>query len=1039
LTPPASKTPPVQPDPSTDPMDISFDDEQLRELMEQNEKLEKELASRLEPKKEAQQEEKKPVLTAAAGASASSTASPYLPTSFESKKEGISGSSQAPFLDMVEENSEEEAAGQWDANLGFGRSLPPGAGGPSLGVTASPASEEEPTARAHQAAPQDSSASTGAPGMDKAPAAGGATAFGRRGGEQKLVGRKKEATGLDFDSFLDEFVKDTTTTDSPLETTPQAAQKPSPHDQPQSAGDTTPPPTVAAEVPSLSQDAFTTDWSPPTRKRAAAPKGRPRGEPSNTKQQEPDLGGLPIFEEKNNTPGVGTDGASAMTNMPGGSGETKNVRTQSATSTDPTSREFTLEEGASTSSSTMRQSERRKMNMMRGEGSSAYGDDSKTIFQPQAPRNAATSSSAAVSGTQNVTELRVEIGRLTGLLAFTEAKAAKLQDELDQSAHEKRKKVIQMEEERAIDRGRWEIEQRRLESEVKRLHESVVEEQRRANELKTRQKEMIDVERQDIRRECDQRMKDETARLRRQAAQEQEHMEIRHRRHVESLSDQHAREMDGVRVASKSSVELTTVMDRVQDTTVQVESLARRLDSAKAVQEDSVKNQLDQRERNVASMERHCQDKLAEVEAQRRKLTQVIDSMKDDRSSGEAQVKHARERLDRDHERVLELLATTKEREQASRTLLDEQRAQFEEERRAFEIEKEAGLSREKELRNENEATMRKLKKERDALDALRRTVEQAEMNCGRRIQESETIVTSERRNLMVDLEVLAERERAVRSELEAVETKQAHLQVEAARVHEEGTRVRLFAAELHQKSEDICALYQHANKAKEESQKLHAEVRDSEKHIASEKSNLQSLHTLVEHQRLELMKETTVYWERRDLNPRQLPRPAPVAPTEAPAPLMQPNPQEMPQVPPTFWAPPPAAMTSHEELENQLQEWTRKSVETKDRISQLENNLGDYQTSTPPFPSSWPPSGRDKISTPHDSDREKTDPYGTDPGLHRIPIPFDATFEAHRPNYPQDRREPRSGATTPPMIPSTSLRTLDPLPSEVLPSEDDL
>jgi len=1099
-TPPISRTPPVEKK-EPDPMeDLSIDDDQLRELMEQNAKLEQELASRYEePEKKKETEyiaatakepelllKKDPKLSGGMTASTSTESASYdfstkntndaaphgLSSSLTSQSHAHSSGAAPPFLDTLEENSEEEAAAAYTPapRVGPGRALPAGGGISSYHVhngalgnnpTIEEESQASTTPRTHTppavAAVVSSTDHGGGFGRRSITdegsnllregshegGVGGGGGFGRRhssvneGSGNKQIGRKPKTQldAKDFDSFLDEFVN---AADPPKETAP-----PAPQGQKISDAETSEQ-VDAGQGPTLSEGAFTTDWSPPVRKRgvaAAVPKGRPRGgetrTSSNPKESHADL---PMFEDKAAPPaeshiGATQSGASAHAPIVGNTSigaypvSTGATPFSSTTTNLPSSGSYhTTGHSAAPAFSSA------------GAGTSAH-----TPAQPHQQYSSSGSGGAQPPGpqssTHNVTELRTEIGRLTGILAFMEAKAVKLQDELDQSANEKRKKVIQLEEERALDRSRWELEQKRLEAEITRLHESVLEEQRRGKELKIRQKEMIDLERQEVRRDWDQRMKDETARLRRQASQEQEHIETRHRRHVESLTDQHAREMESVRVASRSSVELVTVMDRVQDTTVQVESLARRLDGAKSNQEDSLKMQLDQRERNVAAMERHCQERLQEVEAQRRKLTHLIDSMKDDRASSEDQVQHARERVDRDHQRVLELLTTTKEKDQQSLALLDEQRAQLEDERRRFEGEKEASMSREKEIKNENEATLRRLKKERESLDALRRVVEQAEMNCGRRIQESETIVTSEKRNMMVDLEVLAERERVLKMELDALATKRHYVQVEAARVEEEGARVRLFAAEVHKRSEEICVFYEETRHAKEESQRLHNEVMDSERQIASEKANLKSLHTLVEGQRLELLKETTVRLERRENNPTFLPPQGPTPQQVQMQMHMQPNPQEMPALPPpppTFWMPPPTPIISHEELENQLQKWSRTSEQNRERINEFENRIVECQTATPPFPSSRQVTARDRItsSLADDYNRARTDPHRANVGLRPIPIPLnDAPFEAHQPNFTlvsDDHIHMRGYCTPPPdMIPTASLRTLEPLPSE--------
>lgn len=76
-------------------------------------------------------------------------------------------------------------------------------------------------------------------------------------------------------------------------------------------------------------------------------------------------------------------------------------------------------------------------------------------------------SPAGASSSQIAVDLRAEIGRLTGLLNMAEAKNQKLNDELDKSQDERRKKIVQLEQERAADRDRWDIAQRRLEAEVR--------------------------------------------------------------------------------------------------------------------------------------------------------------------------------------------------------------------------------------------------------------------------------------------------------------------------------------------------------------------------------------------------------------------------------------------------------------------------------------------------------------------------------------------------------------------------------------------
>merc|ERR1719193_1959793 len=132
-TPPISRTPPVtvekkEPDPMED---LSIDDDQLRELMEQNAKLEQELASRYEePEKKKETEtiaatakepelllKKDPKLSGGMTASTNESASydfstkntndaaPHgLSSSLTSQSHAHSSGAAPPFLDTLEEN-----------------------------------------------------------------------------------------------------------------------------------------------------------------------------------------------------------------------------------------------------------------------------------------------------------------------------------------------------------------------------------------------------------------------------------------------------------------------------------------------------------------------------------------------------------------------------------------------------------------------------------------------------------------------------------------------------------------------------------------------------------------------------------------------------------------------------------------------------------------------------------------------------------------------------------------------------------------------
>lgn len=295
-TPPISRTPPLMEKKEPDPMeDLSIDDDQLRELMEQNAKLEQELASRYEEPKEKKKETEINMATVAEelllkkdpsggmNASAESAAS-YGLGDFSAKKNtndashGLSSvSSQshahssgagAPYLDTLEENSEEEAEAEYTPapRVGPGRAHSAVGGKSSyhtIGALGNnPTIEEEsqqasisapssthtpPPVAAAVAAPAVSSTDHGTgssssfgrrhstddgsnllPGSQEGAVGGGGGGFGRRhslneGSGNKQIGRKPKTQidAKDFDSFLDEFVN---AADSPKETAPPAPQ-----------------------------------------------------------------------------------------------------------------------------------------------------------------------------------------------------------------------------------------------------------------------------------------------------------------------------------------------------------------------------------------------------------------------------------------------------------------------------------------------------------------------------------------------------------------------------------------------------------------------------------------------------------------------------------------------------------------------------------------------------------------------------------------------------------------------------------------------
>eukprot|EP00397_Hematodinium_sp_SG-2012_P001905 GEMP01001910.1.p1 GENE.GEMP01001910.1~~GEMP01001910.1.p1 ORF type:complete len:1049 (+),score=314.21 GEMP01001910.1:341-3148(+) len=930
-------------------MDASFDDDMLKELMEQNQKLEQELAGRL-------------------GGLDQKGDSRMLKSKNEDEKGELNAKSAKTTKELPEDKKEiapEFSMNKSNDSLVNETSKKPPAIPPQPSATVSRANDD-----VHvddQAGGSRASGDLTQPGS-RIRRTQTTEPTSSSGPVRKPVRPREKMDKSDFDSFLDDFANAEQASDTG---TPQ--HQPPLSEVPSAAGAPTTPQQTQHKLPS---NAFTAEWDPPPRRRSVvsmtnvlSTSSGPSNKPLPTKHD--------LFSSDDQLPHMAASEAAPFSASPSLSARDSPPPPLPLYESGISA--LSLQDNPESQIPTQKAFERRKL----------FGG---VIEDPKSFRTL-----PGVASTAAVAELKAESGRLTGLLAAAESKARRLQEELDASAADKRKRILDIEEERVSDRERWEVQQRRLEADVQRLHDNMSEEHRRFADLKKRQKETLDVEREELKREWEHKVREEKERVRKAMQEENEQLAQRHRRHVESLTEQHSRELEVMRVQTRSSVDFTDVLDRMADTSLQVESLARRLDGSASLHEDSVKAQLEIRERNVKQLERFCEEKLAEVEQQRRKVTAVLEQMQDDRSVGESQQEQQRERLDRDHQRVLDILAAAKEKERLTALREEEERAQLEEERRRFKLEEENTRNELNQIKSENDVTRRKLIKERDALDNLRRQVEQANMNCQRRINETETLVASERRNLMVDLEVIGERERALKNEIEVLEQRRQNCEMEELRIAEETKRLSIFAAEISHKSEDICSLYQMASAVKSESQRLHGEMVENKREMMSEKTNLKSLHTLVEHQRLQLMQETTVQFSRDVIQPSQI---APPVLSDSQ------NQPDIPMIQTTSWAQPPPKM-KRENLESQLEEWRHASEQTRERIAQVSSTLKQVHPNLHlPLRATV---GRD-IS-----------PF---PPLSGLPIPSHMeTMDGMTPD----------GMETPPqdLAPSQSLRTLEPLPSD--------
>merc|ERR1719331_1141189 len=308
--------------------------------------------------------------------------------------------------------------------------------------------------------------------------------------------------------------------------------------------------------------------------------------------------------------------------------------------------------------------------------------------------------------------------------------------------------------------------------------------------------------------------------------------------------------------------------------------------------------QLQVREKAVVEAEERVRRSALEMEKQREKLTDLQRQMERDVEARRERESLEEDRLQREHQRLLELQQAVRSAERVSLQALTQRKATSDEERRDLLQAKaniQAELSARKEELDERE---RQLHLEKDKVLAMRREVETLGQNCRRRVAETEAIVSAERQKLVVDMEVLEQKQRQLQNGLAELARLRRSFGEEKDTFAEEANQLSLQARQVEQQSAEVARLSHDVDNGRREMRSLFDQIQNEKASRSKVQHDLQDERYGIELQRLELMR-----YELRSREIYSLPDFAPGQQLASP-----PLSPRLPDVPPP--APDPPAVT---------------------------------------------------------------------------------------------------------------------------------
>merc|ERR1719478_1208806 len=208
------------------------------------------------------------------------------------------------------------------------------------------------------------------------------------------------------------------------------------------------------------------------------------------------------------------------------------------------------------------------------------------------------------------------------------------------------------------------------------------------------------------------------------------------------------------------------LLERLGSCADSIDAASRRTEQQRGINIQHIEQQLQVRERSIADAEEKIRRAGQELETQRSSLTELQKQLERDVEARRDREGLEEERLQREHQRLLDLQQAVRAAERSSLTALQQRKTTVDEERRDLMQAKssiQVELSSRKEELDERE---RQLHLEKEKVLAMRREVETLGQNCRRRVAETEAIVSAERQKLVVDMEVLEQKQRQLQNGL---------------------------------------------------------------------------------------------------------------------------------------------------------------------------------------------------------------------------------------------------------------------------------
>jgi len=300
--------------------------------------------------------------------------------------------------------------------------------------------------------------------------------------------------------------------------------------------------------------------------------------------------------------------------------------------------------------------------------------------------------------------------------------------------------------------------------------------------------------------------------------------------------------------------QFSRLVEQVQTSVAQVEKMSKRVEGEKSLEWSVRERQLEAREKNVREMEARLAAQTKEVEEQRRKVSELVRHMEDSQTDDRSALSVERERLEKEHCRLLELQQSVREADRTNKEALKHAWAQLEDERRAFQQEQLRSHSEANVRKEEIELQERRVRQELERLKDVHAQVETARQNASRRIRETEATVANERRCLMNDLEIFEEKRRVFAAEVQKLDVERRTFQEDKENFEKEVANVGNMAAEVQRRSEQLKTVKEQTDEAYNEIQRVRGQLQEERNAHATDFERLKTMQTLVEQQRLQLL-----------------------------------------------------------------------------------------------------------------------------------------------------------------------------------------